>query len=419
MSTGPANPELDISQASVLGNRLLQQLNELRSVDPLYFSAKHNAWIVSSHELVAEGYRGRLPLSSRQQEIVASFIPDPEERRRKIGYMFDIVSTWINFSDGVQHTRIRKLLVKAFSREMVEQYRPRVREFVLRTLDAVAGKAAVSSGIVDVLNDLALPVPLFTIMSLAGLRDEHQEIFANAAHIATETLGGYPTVDELVVANHAFELLYEPLLEVIRARRANPLADFVTALVQAEVDGERLSDFEIVGQLTLLVLAGHESTSSTIALSLAALSQDRAACEHIRQHPEQIVEASMELMRYVAMSTASGRIVAEDFEWQGRQLYKGQFVYLMIAGANRDPSVFPDAERIDLTRPQTHNMTFAPGLHHCIGHLIAKMEVSEFLLEFLRRYTQFELVDKEIAFNNSITFRGPKNMRMRLVQQSP
>ena len=404
-----SSPDIDFSQAGALGNRLLQKVNALRAADPLYFSSHQNAWIVTSHERVVEAFKGGLPLSSQQQEVVASFIPDAAERKEKIGYLLDIVSTWMNFSDGAKHERLRKLMVKAFGRNIAEKYRPSVRQFVNQTLDHVAGKT-----VVDVMEELALPVPILTILQLAGLTTEHRGMFEEAAQLATETLGGYPTVSELERANNAFLRLYEPLLAVVHERRANPGEDFVSTLVQAEVDGERLTDFEIVGQMTLLLLAGHESTTSTIALSLAALSTAPDACDFIRRNPDKILDATMELMRFVAMSTSMSRIVAEDFDWHGRQLKKGQFVHLMIAGANRDPAVFSNPEVLDVTRPQYENMTFAPGLHHCIGHLFAKMEVSEFLIEFLNRYESFDLENPEITFNNSITFRGPRSMTMRL-----
>jgi pimeloyl-[acyl-carrier protein] synthase len=154
-----------------------------------------------------------------------------------------------------------------------------------------------------------------------------------------------------------------------------------------------------------------------MALGMAALAQHPEARDYIRKNPEKMPDALMELMRYIAMSTMMPRIVAEDFTWQGHALKKGQFVFLMIAGANRDARVFPDPEKLDLTRPQDANMTFAPGLHFCIGHLLAKMQLGEFFPEALRRF-DLEMLDKRLDFGLSLSFRGVETLHLRLTPRA-
>ena len=118
-------------------------------------------------------------------------------------------------------------------------------------------------------------------------------------------------------------------------------------------------------------------------------------------------------MRYIAMSVFMARVALEDFEWHGHRIRKGQFVMLMIAGANRDPAVFHAPDRLDFTRPQDANMTFAPGLHFCIGHYLAKMQLTEFFPSFLSRFEP-EMLDAELDFGPSLAFRGLETLRLRL-----
>jgi cytochrome P450 len=134
----------------------------------------------------------------------------------------------------------------------------------------------------------------------------------------------------------------------------------------------------------------------------------------IRDHPAAIENISMELMRYVSMSTALVRVVKEDFDWQGREFRKGQLVYLVIAAANRDPQVFADPEKLDVSRPQGPNMTFAPGAHHCIGHFFAKMQLAEFFPELLRRFERIEILDETLDWHSAIGFRGLRHLHLRL-----
>jgi pimeloyl-[acyl-carrier protein] synthase len=143
------------------------------------------------------------------------------------------------------------------------------------------------------------------------------------------------------------------------------------------------------------------------------LSRHDEVCDYIRQHPENILNVVMEIQRYVAMSATQQREVARDFPWHGHELKKGQYVLLLIAGANRDPRAFPEPLRLDPTRPQDANMTFAPGLHFCIGHLLAKMQLTEFFPELLRRF-DVEVLDDKLDFHPSIAFRGLNTLNVRL-----
>jgi cytochrome P450 len=174
----------------------------------------------------------------------------------------------------------------------------------------------------------------------------------------------------------------------------------------------------MVGICIITLIAGHDTTANTMAMGVAALSTHPEARETIRTAPQEDVEtAVLEIMRYIAMSTMMPRIVAEDFTWRGHELKKGQFVFLMIAGANRDAKVFPDPDKLDLSREQFPNMTFAPGLHHCIGHLLAKMQLGEFFPEFLRRFDA-EVLDDHLNFGHAMSFRGLESLHLRLTPRT-
>jgi cytochrome P450 PksS len=198
----------------------------------------------------------------------------------------------------------------------------------------------------------------------------------------------------------------------IEARRVKPGSDFITALVHAHDEGDTLSVDEMIGALILIIVAGHDTTSNSMTLGTRILARNPADWETLRQHPERGLEAAIELMRYAAMSTAQPRLAAQDFEWRGRKIRKDDLVMLMIAGGNRDPQVFADPEKLDLQRANDMSLTFAPGLHHCIGHMLAKVQLSEFFAELAQRFEPLEIVE-EPEFAPNLVFRGVYGLKVR------
>jgi cytochrome P450 len=202
----------------------------------------------------------------------------------------------------------------------------------------------------------------------------------------------------------------------IEKRRRSPTDDFLSALVTANEDGDRLSDEEMFGVCVITLVAGQDTTANTMAMVVDMLAKDRDALSALRAMEAIDANTIMELQRRAAMSTNMARIVAEDFEWEGHHLRKGEFVLLIQAAANHDPSIFPDPEKIDFTRKQTQNMTFAPGVHHCIGHLVAKMILTEFFEVFLRRF-DFEIPDHRREYSPGMSFRGLEALPIVLVER--
>jgi cytochrome P450 len=401
--------DVDFSQASKLGLELVDRINKLRDVDPLYWSEKQKAWIASGHAEVTEGFSGTLPLSAKRFHIVASFIPDPEERARKIPYLMEVTPSWVTNTDPPEQTRLRRLMLKAFSRSVAESYRPFVRQTIAELFDRAAEKRDV-----EFIEDVSRQVPARVILKMLGLDDSYLGRLKEWAYYSGAGQSGAPTPEILVETNRVMEEMRDAFMIEIEKRRANPTDDFISSLVHAREGSDQLTINEIVGTLQLTLIAGHNTTSNSLAMGTMALSEHPEACDYIREHPEEIGTIIMELMRYIAMSTSMARIVTEDFTWRGRHLKKGQFVHLMIIGANRDPAMFPHPEQIDFSRPQDRNMVFGPGQHHCIGHLMAKMQLSEFFPELVRRFDRIEVTERELQFSGAMAFRGPEQIHMRL-----
>ncbi|WP_198351107.1 cytochrome P450 [Flavisphingomonas formosensis] len=396
-----------------LGNNLVDRLDALRAVDPIYWSALNQAWLVTGHKEVLDGYYGRLPLSSVRLPYLAVAHLNAEERAQ-IPEVMSAPRHWLLNMDGDEHHRIRRLIQKAFGKPVVGAIRPDVQRYVQETLDAVA----MVDGPVDFVEEVARIIPARMILKVLGFDDT---LIARLQHwsICMNTTGNLnvPLPDLIEVDKVIGELrdLFNPMFE---ERRRNPGNDFISALVTAVDEGDTLTDEEMFGVCQITLIAGHDTTVNTMALGIAELARDPAAVATLRADPAFGTDKVMEIQRKAQMSTFMSRVVAEDFDWNGHKLSKGQFVLLCQGAANRDPAVFAQPDRFDFARSQQANMAFAPGLHHCIGHLLAKMVLGEFFPAFVNRF-DFELVDERLDFSPTMAFRGLEALPIRLTERKP
>jgi cytochrome P450 len=401
--------DIDFSKVPELGDRLLGQLNALRDADPIFWSERHKSWIVTGHAQVVEGLRGSLPLSvsGRLRRV---FQVLPENQRHRIPYLLETVPRMLISLDPPEQSRLRKLMLRAFSKKIADANRPFAKDIIRQTLDAAAQAKEL-----EYVEGVARQISGNMILRLMGLPQRYLpklQYWSNALNSGLG--GGGVNLDLLDQAELAAQEMHDVFRDEVSQRRRRPTEDFISALICAEEGGRTLTDEEIISTCQLTLTAGNDTTTNTIALGTVALARDAGAREHLRAHPESIGDAIMEIMRYIAMSTAQVRVVTQDFDWNGTQLKRDDHVYLMIAGANRDPAVFQNPESMDFSRAQDQNVTFGPGLHHCIGHLIAKMQLSEFFPAFVERFDSIELLDNPLHWGSALGFRGLKSLRVRL-----
>lgn len=407
------NDGLDFEfDAQRLGDDVVARLDRLREHQSVFWSELNQAWFVTGHKEVVEGFYGRKPLSSTRLPFVAMAHLDPEVAEREIPNVMAAPRGWLLNMDGDAHRRIRRMVQKAFSKPVVEALRPDVRRYVQETLDRVA----TSDGSVDFVEEVARVIPARMILKVFGFDDtlieqmQRWSVHMNLTGNLNVPLEQLKEVDKVICE---LRDLFEPEFE---KRRAQPGDDFLSALVTAVEDGERLTNEEMFGVCVITLIAGHDTTVNTMALGIEKLCHDPQAVEQLRALPAFTVDHVMEIQRKAQMSTLMSRIAAEDFEWNDQQIRKGQFVLLCQGAANRDPDVFAEPDRFDFSREQYSNMSFAPGLHHCIGHILAKMVLGEFFPAFIDRF-DFELGDEPVVFSPTLAFRGLERLPMRLTDR--
>jgi cytochrome P450 len=260
----------------------------------------------------------------------------------------------------------------------------------------------------DAIRDLAFPLPVLVICELLGIPDEDRARFVTATASGAALLNPVPpTREELDRANEgtlATGAYFEGLFE---QRRKEPRDDLLSLLVQAEEAGDRLTIEELRANTTLLFAAGHETTVNLIGNGIWSLHDNPSQWEAIRDNPALIPNAIEEILRYECPVQAVARTVAEPIEFGGEEFSKGDLIVALIGAANRDPEVFPDPDRLDVTRERLRPLSFGGGIHFCIGAQLARIEAEVVFSTLLRRMPDLKLADLGAPkWRESFTLRG-------------
>ena len=296
---------------------------------------------------------------------------------------------WMLTQDPPDHTRLRGLVVKAFTARRVEDMRARIQHIVDVSLDRVAGR-----GHMDLIADFAFRLPVIVICDMLGIPEADREVFFVREKTAGRLLDPVPLTRAEIDAENASQLAsiayFQRLFEL---RRREPGDDLTTQLVQAEEDGSKLSNEELVANIILLFGAGHETTVNLIGNGLLALHRNPDQLALLKARPELINNAVEEFLRYDSSVQLTSRVALEDIDdVGGTKIAKGETVLCLLGSANRDPAAYPDRpDRLDITRPNIRLHSFGGGIHFCLGAQLARIEAEVAISTLLRRLPDLKL----------------------------
>jgi cytochrome P450 PksS len=286
--------------------------------------------------------------------------------------------------DPPNHTRLRALVQSAFSPRLVDSLRPRIEALADRLIDRVQ-----AAGQMDLIADFAFPLPIGIIGALLGMPEHDQGRLREWSMAMVEADRSPAGLQRLVPSMLAFS---DYVARLVEDRRTAPAADLITALVQAEEAGERLSQSELFGMLFLLIVAGHETTVNLIGNGMLALLQHPDQRDLLRQRPTLIKPAIEELLRFDGpVETSTARYAREDVDIGGVTIPRGALVLVVIAAGDRDPHRFPDPDRLDISRDTTGHLAFGHGIHYCLGAPLARLEGQIAISTLLRRLPNLRL----------------------------
>ena len=347
---------------------------------------------------------GRNPTPALSYEEVDQTVLARERPSQYPNWTRFIRGTFIDM-EPPDHTRLRKLVQAAFSRKASESYRSGIEGTAEALLDR-----ALARGTIDAIADYATPIPLAMISELMGVPQADQMRLVDWSTAIVRLFDQQITSREGDAAETATLEFVDYLNAMIADRKAEPRDDLVTALIEADVDGERLSDEEVVATSILVLNAGHEATVQAIGNALLALARHPDQYQLLRTHPETMRTAVDELLRFDTPLQMFERWVLEDMDWDGVRLAKGTKVGLMFGSANHDDKVFDAPDELDLRRSDNPHVSLGGGIHHCVGAPLAKVELEAALSSFARRIDAFEVLAKDLERVPSLVFRGVSSL---------
>jgi cytochrome P450 len=375
----------------------------LREHDPMHVNA-HGAFVASRHAEVTLVLRDKRFGKDYVERTIRRYGPKIMDEP-----IFRGMSHWMLQQDPPDHTRLRGLVVKAFTARRIEDMRPRIQQIVDQTLDQI-----IPQGKMDLIEDYAFRLPVTIICDMLGIPEEHREIFYKGSRDGGRILDPVPlTPEEIQQANATSAISRMYFENLFDLRRKNPADDLITQLVQAEEAGDKLTNEELTANIILLFGAGHETTVNLIGNGLLALHRNPDQLALLKSRPELIGNAIEEFLRYDSSVQMTGRVTLEDIEdLGGKRIPKGESVLCLLGSANHDPAVYPDhPERLDITRQNVKPLSFGGGIHFCLGAQLARIEAEVAISTLLRRLPQLRLDDAENPeWRPTFVLRGLKRL---------
>jgi hypothetical protein len=300
--------------------------------------------------------------------------------------------------DPPNHTRLRRLVSKAFTPRAVERIRPHVQELVDGLLDRVADR-----GGLDVIADLALPVPSTVICEMMGVpladRERFTDWTADATHLLAAALAPQALIERGFAAAGQLAAYFNDLI----AERRRALGDdLLSALIRAEEAGDRLSPSELLSQSIGLLIAGFETTIGLVGNGVLQLLRHPGELARLRAEPGLVASTVEECLRFDGPIFLTMRILHEDTAFGDRTIPRDAAVWAMLGAANRDPGKFPEPGRFDVSRTPNEHLAFGGGVHHCLGAHLARMEAQIAIGTLVRRFPVLELADDRLEYGRSL-----------------
>ena len=379
---------------------------QLRSEAPVCWSESWRCWLLTRHDDIVETLSSPNRFSSvrRLTTVFESELSAPFQDQ--IRPLINHYNTGLINVDGADHSRLRRLVQQGFTPTAIQRLQDRVRTVVLSILARAADRPEI-----DVVWDLAYPLPITVITEMMGIPEEARDNFKLWSGKTVEFMATpRPSPEVLLASNDALVRLRESFRQLTEERRAKPRSDLITALVQAQDAGDRLTDEEMISTLTTILIGGHETTTNLLGSSILRLHEHPDQRAKLRADPALMRNAVEEFLRFDAPFQRNRRVVVDNCQFRGQELRRGQIVLQFLGAANRDPAANPDPDRLDVARNPVRQVAFGHGAHFCLGAALARLEVHTALSVLLHGPYQIDVLEDRPLWKDGL-LRGLRQLR--------
>ena len=383
----------------------------LQEEAPVFYSQTQGGWILSRHDDVRAAFADPRLSASRVGQLFRGMPPELQQQLEGVRLYTGLM---VNRLDGIHHARIRSLTLKALDRGAIRK----VEGFIDEVVDEILDECE-RLGEFDFLKTVSAALPTRVMQRLFGLPDEYQPLlFELASSFTAASAAATVTPELLLQLERSIRRMNDTFNQVIPEREAHPGEDLISFMVHARDGLNRLSNDEMLAQLHGMVVAGAETTAHTLATQVHRIVRQPKLQAVLRETPERAFDLTTELLRYPGTVKCMTRFAAEDLEIRGQKIAKGDLVWIMHAGANIDARVWDAPFETDIDRPNMRDsMAFGPGLHFCVGHLLARTELTTFLTRAFRRF-DIEVLQETVEMVPSYIFYGYRELRVRFTPRA-
>jgi pimeloyl-[acyl-carrier protein] synthase len=371
-----------------------------RERDPVHENRPGMWWVFRHADCVAMLQDLRFTNDSRKGKRPEPARKTPEENAPLVRFL----NNCIMYLDPPEHTRLRSLIKSAFALRTVEQLQPAIAALANDLLDQVQG-----AGRMDLITDYSVPLSVGVVAELLGVPAADRHLFRNWSSAITASVDIKKDEDRTRMSREGAQAALQIsayFKEMAEERRRQPREDLMSALVQVGENGDRMSEDELVSMCGQLLIAGHETSANFLGNAMMALFRFPDQLALLQRTPELIAPAVDELLRYDSSVQVVGRIAREDVEIGGRQIAFGSVVNAVVGSANRDPALFADPDRLDITRGDRHYLSFGHGIHYCVGGALARIEAQIGLALLMSRMPNLAPATDLLQWGDRIFIRG-------------
>jgi len=379
----------------------------LREHDPVHWNEKYRAWFIHRYDDVLAALRDPRFSSER---IGPAYARLTDEQRVQRQPTYDILMDWLVFRDPPDHTRLRRLVSRAFTPRAVEAWRGRIAGVVDELIDDLSGQNQF-----DLIEDFAYPIPAVVIAEMMGVPPQDRDRFKGwSDDVMILVFGARGVGDRRARAQQGLVELASYLGDLVAHYRRRRSDNIISNLVEASEGDDSLEDPEIVANCVLFLFGGHETTTNLIGNGMRVLLNHPEELERLRSAPSSIKPAVEEILRFDGPSKMEVRTLAEQVEMRGKTLPAGAMVYLVQHAANRDPEIFDHPDRFDIARDPNNHIGFGFGLHFCLGASVARLEGTIALEALVRRLPNLALGPEPEVWVPTMLSRGLEHLPVSL-----
>ncbi|MBS4215128.1 MULTISPECIES: cytochrome P450 [Neobacillus] len=372
---------------------------QIRQEDPVYWNDRWKGWIITKYDDVYALLQDPRISADRISKQVMDKMPTEGK------YVAEVMKKWMPLTDPPNHTRIRKVLQKAFSPRVIGAMRDTIQNIVNQAIDEIEKRERI-----DIVSDYAFSIPSNVLSAMMGLPSEDFDKIKTWTHdLNTLVFIDLSVKDRHMKAFLAVKEMSAYFEEKFEERKRNPGTDLISSLIEAN-EGGILSPEELIAQSILLFQAGHETTTGMIANSLLALLKNPDQMKLLKENPSLINTAVEEFVRYDGAAKSVVRVATEDIEIRNKVIKKGERLLIVNASANRDEEKFENPDQLDITRDPNPHLGFGHGAHYCLGNQLARLEVRIAVSTFLQRINHLELAHDQLSWESTMVGRLLKSL---------